>query len=215
MKIIKKQIWNFLNKIKLGGPVQLMINGALIEDGWYRSFHTKKSVDKTGNPIPWCTYSFIKFIEPRLKKDFEVFEYGCGNSTIWYAKRVNSIKSVEHDDGWLNTIKAKLPTNAEVEYCELSENGKYSKSILKEQKFFHLIIIDGRDRNNCVKQSINKLRSDGVIIFDNAQLQDYKSSINYLFSVGFREIPFVGLLPIVTYNNTTSIFYKENNCLGI
>ena len=101
---IKQIIWNILIKLKIGGAVQLFLASGLLEDGWFESFNTKRSINKIGNPIPWCTYSFIKFIEPRLKKDFKVFEYGSGNSTLWYAKRVAEITSVENDFGWYNSV---------------------------------------------------------------------------------------------------------------
>ena len=102
IKKIKQVIWNILIKLKIGGAVQLFLASGLRDDGWFESFNTKRSIDKEGNPIPWCTYPFIKFIEPKLNKDFSVFEYGSGNSTIWYAQRVKEIISVENDEDWFN-----------------------------------------------------------------------------------------------------------------
>lgn len=61
-------------------------------------------VDKFNNPLPWFTYSAISFIEKKLLKSFNVFECGAGNSTKWFAKRVNSIISVEHDRKFFNYI---------------------------------------------------------------------------------------------------------------
>jgi hypothetical protein len=52
MKKIKKMVWQLLNHMHLGGAVQLMLESALTENGWFRSYHTKQSVDKNGNPIP-------------------------------------------------------------------------------------------------------------------------------------------------------------------
>ncbi len=187
----------------------------LKEDGWFESFKTKQSIDKDGNPIPWCTYPFIKFIEPRLKKNFNVFEFGGGNSTIWYAKRVNSIKAVEHDKGWIEYISNKMPKNAKIIYRELSLDGDYSKEVLNNGNKYHIIIIDGRDRNNCAKNGLNCLTNDGVIIFDNSNLLDYKESMDLFQNKGFKRIDFIGLSPVTNHNNYTSIFYREDNCLGI
>lgn len=212
---IKNIVWKFLNTIGIGGPIQLMLNGALKEDGWFKSFNTKQSIDKDGNPIPWCTYPFIKFIEPRLNNRFNVFEFGGGNSTIWYANRVNTIRAVEHDKKWAEYISKKMPKNAEIIYRELSLNGDYSKEILKNGSKYHIIIIDGRDRNNCAIKGINCLTDDGVIIFDNSNLPDYKDSMELFKNKGFKRIDFIGLSPVTNHNNYTSIFYKEDNCLGI
>lgn len=212
---IKNLIWKILIKIGIGGPVQLMLNGALIEDGWYKSYNTKKSIDKNGNPIPWCTYPFRKFIEPRLKKSFNVFEYGAGNSTLWYAEKVKKIRSVENDKKWIDFISEKMPLNAEIVYKELSVDGDYCREVMKKGVKYNIIIIDGRDRNNCVKNSINYLTEDGVIVFDNSDLASYKSSIDLLMSLGFKRIDFIGMSPVTSHNNCTSIFYKTNNCLEI
>lgn len=212
---IKNIVWAFLRLINLGGPIQLMLTGALLEDGWFKSFNSKKSVDKNGEPIPWCTYAFIKFIEPRLKKTFDVFEYGCGSSSLWYAKKVNSIKSVENDEQWFKSVSNKLPNNAKVVLKQQIEDGDYAKEVLNDSKNYHIIIIDGRDRNNCAKYSINKLTEDGIIVYDNTQLSEYQQSINLLLTNGFKKIDFIGISPIVPHNNTTTIFYRKNNCLLI
>ena len=88
---MRKFIWYILNKLKVASIVQLVLKSSLKEDGWFKSYYEKQAIDKKGNPIPWCSYPFIKFIEPRLKPSFEVFEYGCGNSTIWFANKVKTL----------------------------------------------------------------------------------------------------------------------------
>lgn len=204
-----------LRQFHLAGIVQLTLKSALKEDGWFLSFNKKESIDKDGDPIPWLTYSSIKFIEKRLKKKFNVFEYGCGNSTIWFANKVHSITSVEHDKLWLSKVKNTLPDNAVVYYYELNSNNDYAKSISETSKKFNVVIIDGRERNECVRFCLDYLTDDGIIIFDNTQENEYKSGIDFLYSNGFREIGFQGILPIVSYNNTTSIFYRSKNCFNI
>ena len=212
---IKNIIWKILIALKIGGPIQLMLNSELVEDGWYKSFNLKQSVNGNGDPIPWNTYSFIRFIEPRLKKHFNIFEYGCGNSTLWYAKRVKSIQSVEHDRNWFDSVTGKLPSNAKIIFRELSKDGAYAKEILESNNLYHIAVIDGRDRNNCAKYAVTKLTDDGIIIYDNTQVPEYTESIEYLLNLGFKRIDFIGNLPIVAHTNTTSIFYRNDNCLGI
>ena len=70
---IKNVLWYILIKLKVGGAVQLFLASGLKEDGWFESFNKKESIDKDGNPIPWCTYSFIKFIKPRASKSILKF----------------------------------------------------------------------------------------------------------------------------------------------
>ncbi len=212
---IKNLVWKILIALKIGGPIQLMLNGALIEDGWYNSYNSKTSIDKDRKPIPWCTYPYIKFIEKRLKKEFNLFEYGCGNSTLWYAPRVNSIRAVEHDKNWIDYISKKLPDNVTLTHKSLTKEGEYANEVNNSEINFHMIIIDGRDRVNSTKYSINKLTDNGVLIFDNTDRPAYKEAIEYLIQHEFKRIDFIGMSPITSHNNYTSVFYRKNNCLNI
>ena len=140
-KDIRKTIWILLNKLKIGGPIQLMLTGGLLDDGWFNSFSCKQAVDKYNNPIPWCTYSFIKFIDKRLKKNFRVFEFGSGNSTLWYASRVGEIISLENDKNWYDVIQKELPANARIIYQTLEYNSEYSQTANKQEKKFQIEIL--------------------------------------------------------------------------
>ena len=211
----KDFIWLLLRKMNLGGAVQLMLKSALLDDGWFKSFNEKRSIDKNGNPIPWNTYPFIKFIEPRLKNTFRIFEYGSGNSTIWYSKRVESIVAVENDKNWFEIVKTGLPENANIIYRDLSYSGDYCREVLNQKEQFHIIIIDGRDRVNSVKNSLEKLTSGGVIILDNSELVQYTEAMEFMQKKGFKRIDFSGISPITAHNTSTSIFYRSENCLGI
>jgi predicted O-methyltransferase YrrM len=109
----------------------------------------------------------------------------------------------------------KLTGNASVVFRELFPDGEYAREILKDAKKYHLIIIDGEDRNNCLKYSLEKLTDDGIIIYDNSDRPDYAESFKLLAEKGFKRIDFYGMAPIVNYNSCTSVFYKNNNCLNI
>lgn len=213
MNPIKKAAWGFLNFLRIGGPVQLAVNSIIKDYGWFQSFYTKQSVDKNGNPIPWFTYSFSKFFEPRLTKEMNVFEYGCGNSTIWFAERVKSIRSVEHAEEWVNLMSPKLPANAEIIHRDL-ENG-YADEVTNSKTKFEVIIIDGRKRVSSTLASIPMLAENGVLIFDNANRDDYKPAFEALDKAGYRRLDFWGPVPVTSIESLTSLFYKDGNCFGV
>lgn len=215
IKIIKKIIWSLLNKLHVSAFFQLAIESSLVEEGWFKSYYSKQAVDKNGNPIPWLTYSFIHFIENRLTKEMSVFEYGAGNSTIWFAGKVKKIKSVENDKEWVDLLKNKLSENCELIFRPLSEDNVYAKSSLESNDKYDIIIIDGRERVNSTKFAVNALKENGIIFFDNTQVNDYNEALEFLHIMNFKRIDFTGTLPIVAYNNTTSIFYRSNNCFNI
>ncbi len=52
-------------------------------------------------------------------------EFGSGASTIFYAKRANSIVAVEHDKEWYNNIEKILPENAKLIHQDLEYDGEY------------------------------------------------------------------------------------------
>ena len=62
----------------------------------------KKPVNKNKDPIPWYTYSSIHFLDKRIKKGMKIFEYGSGNSTLWFANKGCNICTYEHDLNWYN-----------------------------------------------------------------------------------------------------------------
>jgi hypothetical protein len=67
MKKIKKLVWKILRLLGLSGYFAVVSNSHLTEMGWFFTHAKQKSVDKNKKPIPWMTYSFIYFIERRLK----------------------------------------------------------------------------------------------------------------------------------------------------
>ncbi len=179
---MKKFIWSLLNFIGIGPWVQLGLKSELIENGWCKSFIEKKPIDKKGDPIPWLTYSFIDFIEPRLQKSFIVFEYGSGNSTLWFSKKVHHIDSVEHDKEWYEQIKNNIPQNVTLYYKQL-ESDEYEKTILETPNQYDMVIIDGRKRMECAEYAIQKLKESGVIVLDNSEC--YPEIFKFLKSKDF------------------------------
>jgi hypothetical protein len=182
-------------------------NGYLIETGWLNSYKIKQPIDNEGNPIPWTTYSFIRFIDNYLKKEMVLFEYGSGNSTIFYSKRVKEITTVEHDKIWYDKLTKKLPGNVNLIYRELNLN--YECSINEFKTSFDIVIIDGRRRNNCLEQSIEHIKPEGIIVLDDSERENYKSGIELLKQHNFKQIDFWGISPGYFHDKCTSIFFHD------
>jgi len=189
--------------------------GYLQQTGWVNSIITKTIIDADNKPLPWVTYPFIAFMQSRLNNTLTLFEFGSGNSTYWYADKVKTVTSVEHDVEWYEKIKPHLPQNVDLRFCYLQYNGAYSQYLLNTQVRYDIIIVDGRDRVNCCKNSINALSQFGVLVLDDSDRDEYKEAHTYLQDAGFKQIDFWGMAPLVNYLKCTSIFYKNNNCLNI
>ena len=183
--------------------------------GWFRSLKEGLPVDRDGNCLPWVTYPMISFLKGKIQSEMTVFEYGSGNSTLWWSEKVSSLTSCEHDLDWYNYLNEKIPSNVEYIHCELNYGGQYCRTILGYKNRFNIIVIDGRDRVNCAKNSLVALKADGVIVWDNSDRQKYQEGYYYLIQNGFRRLDFEGLGPNGVDQWCTSIFYRDNNCFQI
>ncbi len=195
--------------------VSMGFDGYFKDIGWIDSYIRRIPIDKDGNPLPWVTYSFIDFISDRLNRRMKVFEFGSGNSTLWYAAYVDHVYSVEHDYKWYKNLKGELPENVSLFHCDLEYDGAYSKFIKRFDQRFDIVIVDGRDRLNCIRNAVDTLKEDGVIVLDDSERECYGSGVDRLAETGFKRLDFWGISPGLFYKKCTTVFYKEKNCLGI
>lgn len=186
----------------------------LIENGWLRSYREQQCVDKQGRPLPWYTYSAIHFLSGRLQPWMRVFEYGCGNSTLWYAQRVASVESVDNSKEWAEKINAQAPDNARVQYV-LDTGPAYRECIGAARAPYDVLAIDGRERVACTKTALAHLQPAGVIVFDDAQRERYGEAFALLAQNGFKRIDFHGVVPMIPDLETTAIFYRSENVFGL
>ena len=185
------------------------------EIGWVRSRTQYSAIDSAGNPVPWYTYPAISFLARCIKPHFTVFEFGTGNSTLWWASRVKSVISVEHDKKWAEAMKPQIPSNVVYSWFPHKNSDAYSRSIQATGQLFDVIVVDGKDRYNCTVNSLQSLAPSGVFVWDNAEVPHYQPLFDDLSRKGFRRLPFVGNGPIAARTWETSIFYRTDNCLGV
>lgn len=186
----------------------------LAKQGWYISNEKQESIDINSKPLPWYTYSSIDFIEKRINKNLTVFEYSCGNGTLWWSDKVKEVDSVEHNANWYSKIKERSSSNTNIQLCIQKDD--YIESISRMDKKYHIVVIDGIERNECAFQAVDALTPDGIIIWDNSdRVNIYKNGLDFLVGKGFKQLEFKGAGPINDYKWGTSIFYRNQNVLGI
>ena len=95
----------------------MLRNNYLTSSGWIESAYSKLAL-RNGKPIPWFTYSAISFLERELTADVSIFEYGGGQSTLYWADRVKKVVSVDHDRAFVAHVSGTLPANAEIRLVE-------------------------------------------------------------------------------------------------
>jgi hypothetical protein len=174
--------------------------------GYYRSVVNTQSCDGAGLPVPWITYPALAYLEKIELSDKRVFEYGSGNSTLYWHRRAKSITAVENHPRWHKTIKERLPQ--EIDYMFRSDPREYAAAIHGTKGEFDVIVVDGSYRYDCAVQACPKLAPDGFMIVDNSDW--LANTCNYLREFGLIEIDMDGFGPINGFTWTTSFFFTRN-----
>ncbi|MFC1497318.1 FkbM family methyltransferase [Verrucomicrobiota bacterium] len=215
IKLIRTFLYHILKRTVFYSLYILLTKSMLRNVGWFRSRKELCPVDREGNPLPFYVYPAIRFLENRVQPDMTVFEFGCGNSTLWWAKNVKRVISCEHDRAWYDKIRMIAPDKVEMHYLELEPDALYARHILQYPDSIDIAVIDGRDRVNCAKHVIFGLKEDGVIIWDNSDREKYQKGFRFLAENKFKRLDFIGMAPVIHLSSCTSIFYRENNCFDI
>jgi len=177
---------------------------------------------------PWIVKGAIDWLSTYLNRDMVVFEWGSGGSTLFTAKRVKKIISIEHNYEWFLKTQIHLwlsgISNCQYKLIEPEDDTlnnvftlKYKSSSERHQhqnfekyckaidsfpdNYFDLIFIDGRARDLCIEHAKNKIKPGGYLLLDNSERERYQSAINKLSD--FKRTDFVSL------GSTTSIFQKK------
>jgi hypothetical protein len=129
---------------------------------------------------PWLTSESVAFLERWLAPDYVGFEWGSGRSTVWFAKRVRQLISIEHDPHWYEEVKRRLVEEGlglKVTYRGFAVDDvadaahPYVATISEYQDgALHFCLVDGvaRLRAQCALACLPKLARGGIAIVDNA-----------------------------------------------
>jgi precorrin-6B methylase 2 len=191
--------------------------GYLRASGWWKSVGSKKPIDASGAPLPWYSYPSIHFLEQRLRarqaKPLRVFEFGSGNSTLWWAQRANQVVAVEDNRHWYDYVQKGLPGN--VTYILAESETQYVACLSGDVAQFEVIVVDGSYREQCLAQAPASLTDDGVLVVDNSDWESLAHPLVKLERLGFRRLEFYGLGPMNGHPWGTSVLYRSANVLGI
>jgi predicted O-methyltransferase YrrM len=160
-------------------------------------------------------YNVVAFLEQRLNKDMSLFEYGSGNSTLFFARLVNRVVSLETERAWYDEFVTRVPANVKLILVEPFDGETYRRLIGEQDGKFDVVIVDGEDRTSCTIHAREHLTRGGVVIVDDSQHKSAHSGIERLLEHGFKRLDFEGLKPGSISGYRTTILYRERNCLGI
>lgn len=132
--------------------------------------------------IPWFSYAAIDFLNEFLKPDMTVCEYGSGGSTIFFARRVKSVFSIEDNPQWYEMVTRRLKEkglrNATVTLCPFDfrnpegfDHSSYLHAMPDDR--FDVIVIDGSEewrqvRPICFEKAEARVKRGGIIVVDDS-----------------------------------------------
>jgi len=136
--------------------------------------------EKRHKNLPWINPEAINIFEQLLLPSSDIgIEFGSGNSTVWYAKKVKKLISIEDNKGWFNNVNEQLKRQGinNVEY--LFKSSSYIEDS-KESEYFNFIeiqlddsldfvVVDGNFRDIIALSAIKKIKRGGIIFLDDSQ----------------------------------------------
>ena len=170
------------------------------------SVQTGTCVDASRKPVPWYTYPAIEYLRQLDFRGRNVFEFGSGNSTLYWASVAARVRSVEDDADWYRRMAPRLPPN-----CELilePDLDAYPSVVAQSGERYDVIVIDGaaraKTRLRCAEAALPRLLDGGMIILDNSDWLPESSRL--LREAGLIQVDMTGFAPISRHTQTTSFF---------
>lgn len=132
--------------------------------------------------IPWFSYAAIDFLNGFLDKQMSVCEFGSGGSTLFFARRVKSVVSIEDNPRWYELVSRRLDEKS-VRNVRLRlypfdfknpvgfENSAYLNALPNEK--FDVIVVDGSEewhqvRPVCFERAERHIKEGGIIVVDDS-----------------------------------------------
>jgi predicted O-methyltransferase YrrM len=127
--------------------------------------------------LPWLTPRANEVLGTLLRPTDHGLEFGSGRSTIWLARHVSRLTSVEHNEKWHAKVVAELKErglhNADCLFFPAAgpaggEPSEYARVALRfADDSLDFVLVDGIHRDRCAQLALPKVRSGGLFIVDN------------------------------------------------
>ena len=199
-----KQFYHSIRRSGLKRAIWVLnyIEGTL---GGCESSKCKLPVDRFRCPLPWYTYPAIEYLQQFDFSKCDIFEYGSGNSSKFWAQRAQTVISVESDLKWYESGIHDLSSNQKL--LLMTEKTEYVNALHLNDCYFDTIVIDGVYRFNCAIEAVKRINSGGIILLDNSDW--FPNTAKFLRGAGFNQVDFIGVGPINSYAWCTSLFFQK------
>lgn len=118
----------------------------------------RKRDPETGLIFPWYTWPCLEWLSKLDLKRKRVFEYGLGDSTIWYRAKGCESFGVDNNINWC-LHAGNGYWNETTRICYINTINRYG--------YFDLVVIDGDYRDDCTEYALKYMKPGGHLIIDN------------------------------------------------
>ena len=137
---------------------------------------------------PWLAPDAIAWLDQNLRPKMRGFEWGSGRSTLWFARRLAHLISIESDAAWFAQVQQKI-TAAGLKQVDLrfvplehADADTYANhydplpanpaAILSlPDASLDFVVVDGWYRPVCAQAALAKLKPGGLLLIDNTDWQ--------------------------------------------
>ncbi|TDK51426.1 class I SAM-dependent methyltransferase [Algoriphagus formosus] len=217
------ELWKY---IKQGKPISEAIKG-------YSAYYdyNRVRVFPYERQLPWINHFACERLRELIKPGMNILEFGLGGSTLFFRNLGASVYSIEHDDEWFQTVKKELENDKmvslhlykpEIDQPEIEDKYRSVHGLFSEgmswkayahaadnlpNEAFDLILIDGRARPECLRNSISKLKPGGMLVFDNSERESYQQAMDDLMG-NWRCEKYQGVQICDPFFSETRIYFK-------
>jgi hypothetical protein len=203
--LAKKLLPEPLKRASRRARARTALLSALDSWGFEASRRLAQPVDCATRPLPWYTYPAIAFLDGLNFSNCDVFEWGAGNSTLYWSRNARFVRSIEHDRHWFDLLSMNgLPAN--VTLVHAGDAASYLDGPRGDA--FDVVVVDGLHRAECARRAPLHLKPGGLIILDNSDW--LPKTAGQLRNAGFIQVDFHGLGPINAYPWCTSFFFPRD-----
>jgi len=132
--------------------------------------------------IPWFSYAAIDFLKGFLHSQMVGFEYGSGGSTLFLARRIKFLFSVEDNPEWFERVCQKLNENKISNVNIQLRRFDFKNPVgFEKSEYLHampdqpldVIVIDSSEewthvRPACFEHAEDHIRPGGIIVVDDS-----------------------------------------------
>lgn len=130
--------------------------------------------------------------------DPKILEWGPGYSTqiMLQEKKRCEIWTYENDEHWFKVYKERYGALSNVHMYHLPLGGEYENHPKKLGIVFDIVMVDGRNRVDCMHTAYEVMAVDGIMILHDASRKEY--------------LPGMALFRTIIMNDDTAVMVKKD-----